>query len=125
MGGKLPLPRAFWDGYRQRLCAAMTRKLKQAQAGAAITDDGSVNSDAVVAAMNELLLNALNDQPAEPFLFLKHDAFHSDAFPVRLTGLKIADKTIDLTVVPLTPEQRRDLLAKIKQPFQNPAGAEP
>ena len=29
MGGKLPLPRAFWDGYRQKLCDAMA-----AQAGA-------------------------------------------------------------------------------------------
>lgn len=123
MGGKLPLPHAFWDSYRQKMCDAMARKVEQAQAGARIADDGSVNGDTVVAAMNELLLNSLNDRPAEPYLFLKHDPSHpNNAFPVRLTGIKIADKTIDLTVVPLTPDQRKQLLEKIKQPLQTAGG---
>jgi hypothetical protein len=117
MGGKLPLPRAFWDGYRHKLIGAMSAKVAQAQKRAAIADDGSMNHDAMVAQMNKLLLHALNDEPAEPILFLRHDNLHNNAMPVKLTAVAIADRTIDLTVIPLNADERKELLRKIREPL--------
>ncbi len=119
MGGKLPLPRVFWNGYRQRLIDAMTAKVAQSQKGARLADDGSMNHDAVVAEMNKLLLHALNDEPADPVLFLRHDNSHNNAMPVKLTNVMIVDKTIDLTVVPLSIDQRKNLLRHIREPWSD------
>jgi hypothetical protein len=125
MGGKLPLPRAFWNGYRHKLNDAMVAKVAQSQKRAAIADDGSMNHDAMVAEMNKLLLRALNDEPAEPVLFLRHDNSHDNAMPVKLTHVAIADKTIDLTVIPLSAEERTALLRQIREPLPNTAAAQP
>ena len=40
---------------------------------------------------------------------------------MRLTGVKIADKTIDLTVVPLTPEERKDCSTESSSRSPSPA----
>jgi len=120
MGGKLPLPRAFWNGYRRKLMGAMAANVAESQKRAGMADDGSMNHPAMVAAMNKLLLNALNDEPADPVLFLRHDNLHNNAMPVRLTKVGIADKTIDLTVIPLTAEERKELLRHIREPLPSP-----
>jgi hypothetical protein len=123
MGGTLPLPQAFWNGYRQHLIEAMVAKVKQSQKRARMAADGSMNHDAMVAAMNELLLKALQDEPADPVLFLRHDNLHDNALPVKLTGLAIAGKTIDLTVVPLNADERKLLLERIREPLDKSQAA--
>jgi hypothetical protein len=117
MGGKLPLPRAFWNGYREKLIDAMRAKVRQSQKRARIADDGSMNHEAMVVAMNKLLLQALNNEPADPVLFLRHDNLHNNAMPVKLTGVSIADSTIDMTVIPLNADERKKLLQRIKEPL--------
>lgn len=123
MGGKLPLPRSMYNGYVQKLSGAMESKLDQTRQSASLADDGSMNKEAAAAEMNKLLLHALNDEPADPILFLPHDSFHPNhAFPVKVTRVTVADKTIDLTVVPLTPDERTDLLQRIREPLDKAAG---
>ena len=120
MGGSLPLPRAFWNGYRKTLVAAMEAKVEQSRKRARIAEDGSMNHDAMVAEMNKLLLHALNDEPADPILFLRHDNLHSNALPVKLTSVSIIDKTIDMTVIPLSSDERKELLKHIREPLSKP-----
>ena len=92
----------------------MTIRIAHSHRDAAIADDGSMNHDAMVVEMNKLLLHALNDEPAEPVLFLRHDNLHNNYMPVKLTNITIADKMIDLTVVPLSADERKELLQQIQ-----------
>ena len=115
MGGRMPLPQAFWDRYRQTVSNMMIHKLDQLRPAAQIRDDGAANPAAVGAAMNRLLLHAINDEPAEPVLFLPRDYF-----AVKLTELKVKDKTFTMTVAPMTADERAGLIGRIRAPFGSP-----
>jgi hypothetical protein len=96
-------------------------KIDQERPRAKLNGDGSANKSFVIASMNEMLLHALNGEPAEPVLFLPHDpARFQNGLPVKLTDLKVKDKTITLTVVPLTPDERKDLLQRVREPRPRP-----
>lgn len=115
LAGRLPLPQSFWDRYRQRLEAAMQSRLPEWQQRANITPDGKANEDTVAAAMSELLLDGLNDRPAEPVLFLPYDIRQNrKSLPVKLNDVQIAGKALMLTVQPMTGPQRQALLAHIR-----------
>jgi len=124
MGGSLPLPRALWGGYIQRLGRAMEKRVAQERPKADIKPDGSANIHAVSAAMTELLQHALNGEPAEPVLFFPKDQQHAakEGLPVRLTSVQAKDKTLTLTVVPLTSAEREALLKHIREPAPKPVG---
>jgi hypothetical protein len=73
--------------------------------------------------MNTLLLHALNNEPADPILFLPHDGTitgEKAGFPVKLTDVRVANDSISLTVVPLTDAERKELLASIRKPSAKP-----
>lgn len=124
MGGRLPLPEVLWSRYRKTVTDMMVRKLDQLRPGAQIRDDGAANPAAVGAAMNRLLLHAINDEPAEPVLFLPHDLHRvENGFPVKLTDLKVVDRAITMTVVPMDEPEREALLARIKAPYGPPKPA--
>ena len=131
MGGRLPLPHALWDSYRERLANLVADRIEESRQNAAMTSDGSMNTDAMIVSMNKLLLRALNSEPADPILFFHNDN-HSN-LPVKLTQVKIADKTIEMTVVLLDPTQREALLKRIREPYEDmpvaarhePSGTDP
>lgn len=113
--GRLPLPESFWGKYRRRLCAQLARELPQWQAAAQIADDGSGNSDAIAAGMSELLLDLLNDRPAEPLLFLPYDIRRMKrGLAVRITAIQITGRTLTLTVNPLNDAGRRDAMKHLR-----------
>lgn len=117
LAGRLPLPRTFWDRYRVSLTDRLDEPLPRWQAGAEIRPNGTANSDAVAAAMSELLMDILNDRAAAPVLFLPYDVSNRHrSLPVKLTHVEIANKTLSLQVQPLTSSERRDLLAGIRAP---------
>lgn len=124
MGGSLPLPRALWGGYVQRLGRAMENREAQERPKAEIKPDGSANIHAVSAAMTELLQHALSGEPAEAVLFFPKDHIHAakEGLPVRLTTIQVKDKTLTLTIVPLTPAERDALLKHIRDPAPKPTG---
>jgi hypothetical protein len=117
--GRLSLPEFTWSGYRDKLLNVMTRKAEESRSKADIHPDGSANEAAVIVAMNTLLLHALNNEPAEPVLFLPHDQAKT-GYPVKLTDVKVADDSISLTVVPLNAQERKDLLASLRKPSGKP-----
>jgi hypothetical protein len=100
----------------------MEQPLPRWQAGADILSNGTANSDAVAAAMSELLMDVLNDRPAPPVLFLPYDVSNRHrSLPVKLTHVGIASKTLTLEVQPLTPSQRHELLASLRAPWPDHA----
>src|SRR4051794_37555354 len=128
MGGSLPLPQSFFGAYRDKFSRMLEGRIAQESQRAKIAPDGSANGAAVAAGMNLLLLHALNNEAADPILFLPHDLAHKgNGLPVKLTAVKIESKTISLTVQPLTAEERQDLLQKLSQPPapQHRAGGAP
>jgi len=119
MGGSLPLPRAFWTAYRDKFDRMLEGKIDQDRKRAKISPDGTANDYAVGAAMNRLLLHSLNGEPSEPVLFLPQQANWKAALPVRLTDVKIKDKTITLSVESLTADERQGLLERIREPVEH------
>jgi hypothetical protein len=115
MAGRLPLPESFWGKYKQRLSERVREELADWQRGARIGADGSADSDAVAAGMSELLLDLLNDRPADAVLFLPYDIRRlKSGLPVRLTDIRIEGQTLMLTVTPLNPAERQQLLEHIR-----------
>ncbi len=121
MGGCLPLPRAIWSTYSEKLEQSLIGQVRQAQKTARIADDGSMNKDAVSAEMDKFLLHALRDEPADAILFFPHD-LSDNRFPVRVTEVKVIDKSVSITVVPLTAAERVELLKRAREPWPDPEG---
>ena len=117
--GRLSLPEFTWSGYRDKLVNVMARKVEESRPKADIHPDGSANEAAVIVAMNTLLLHALNNEPADPVLFLPHDK-QKTGYPVKLTDVKVSNDSISLTVVPLNAQERKDLLASLRKPSGKP-----
>lgn len=116
LGGRLPLPTSLFGKYRDRITAGLQRRLPLWQQQANIDASGA-NSQAVYAGMSKLLIDALNDRPAEPTIFLKTTG--SANLPVRLHEVSVQDKTLTLSVEPLTSAERADLLDRIREPFDS------
>ena len=68
--------------------------------------------------MSELLIDILNDRPAQPVLFLPYDMSNGrHSLPVKLIDVEIAKKTLVLEVQPLTPAERKELLVSLRVPL--------
>lgn len=115
MAGTLPLPKVAWSSYEQRLLNALQSRLPEFQKEASIDASGRANSAAVSAAMSELLVHTLNDEPAEPVLFLPEQFSKTPrSLPVKITEVTVADKTLTLTVQPMDASQRTALLQHLR-----------
>jgi len=115
LAGRLPLPQVFWTRYRQELEGAVARELPRWQRRARIDNNGGANTDAVAAAMGQLLLSSLSDQPAEPVLFLPYTVHHAPvSLPVQVIDLQVTDQLLKLRMQPLTAGQRSRLLKTIQ-----------
>lgn len=102
MGGQLPLPQAIWDVYANKLAAHIQAELPAAQRNAKLRADGSANNQMVEAVLGRMMLHFLHGEPADPVVFLKYAAKNElGNLPVKITSLKIADKTLMLTFEPL------------------------
>ncbi len=112
--GRLPLPDSFWAPRRDKLLALLRRHLPEWQRRAKIEENGSTNGEAMSAAFSEMLLDAASNTPTEPVLFLPLLLDSKRSVPVRLTSLTIEDGTMTLTAKPLSGEERRALLERIR-----------
>lgn len=117
MGGRLPLPQVFWDRYRSTVTRMMVNKLDVLRDKAEIAADGTANAAAVGTAINRLLLHSVNDQPAEPVLFLPHGASPKEGFPVKLTQVAIKGKVFTMTVVPMNAAERKELIGRLRSAY--------
>jgi hypothetical protein len=116
LAGKLPLPSSLWEGQRQRLADSVKGKLPNFQRLARMdSTSGATNGAGVAAAMTKLLLSVLSDQPADPVVFLPLD--DKRGLPAKLTAVRIADGALNLTVEAITPREREEFLARIREPY--------
>ena len=123
MAGRLPLPQSFWDKYRQELENYLRQLLPVWQQGARLGADGTANSDAVDAAMAELLLAVMNNRPAQPVLFLPYSIWAGNkSVAVKLQQVQISDKLLTIQVVPMTRTERQSLLSEIRSNQSEAAG---
>lgn len=123
LAGRMPLPQAVWSAQRDRLTAAVRRRLPNMQRQARIAPNGDANSDAVGSAMGRLFLQMMTDRPAEPVVFVP--LFTTDGtqnIPVKVTAIAIeplepgGPECLTLTVQPMTPDERADFLRRLQKP---------
>jgi hypothetical protein len=115
LAGRLPLPQSFFEKYRNSARRRLESALPGLQRKAKIDKDGTANTEAMSAAMAKLFLHVLADRPGESVLFVP--LVKKGSVPVRLTDVKIADKSLFLTVKPLNAAERVTLLERIREPY--------
>ena len=117
-GGTLPLPKAVWEGYRDKIRVPLQENLPSLQAGARVSPDGSASDALVAASLSEMLLHVLKGEPADPILFLPYlQDFKRRTFPVKVTALTIEGERMTLTVKPLTNGERQALVSHVREPY--------
>ncbi len=123
LAGRLPLPRAFLEKYRKSARLKLQNGLPALQRKAEFGPDGSANQEAMAAAMAKLFLHALDDEPAEPVVFLPVERKRS--VPVTLTDVRIADKTLTFKVKRMDAAERAMLLDEIRAPSEGETAMNP
>jgi hypothetical protein len=115
LGGVLPLPDAMWEGKRRSVEQGLQSKLPIYQQGAEISPEGIANGDAGSAAMNQLLLETLQNKPAGAVIFIPIELQHlSQSLPVKITALSIHDHTLEMTAEQMSEEERRVFMGTLK-----------
>ncbi|HEV8605095.1 MAG TPA: hypothetical protein VGQ99_06995 [Tepidisphaeraceae bacterium] len=112
-GGALPVPQSMLSAQFERVRAALKNRMPGWQESAALDARGANNS-AVAASMAKLILSALDNKPAEPVLFMPDDS--GRALPLQLVDIKVS-KELTVTIQPMTPEQRAELIKSIRTPL--------
>jgi hypothetical protein len=112
-GGALPVPHSMLNTQFEKVRSALKSRIPSWQE-AAIVDARGANNSAVAASMGKLILNSLDDKPGDPVLFMPDDS--GRALPLRLVNIE-AGQELTLTVQPLTPEQRAELIKSIRSPL--------
>ena len=113
LGGKLPLPESVLGDYRARLSRSIAQRLPRWRAMSALDRTGAPNNPLILATMSQLLVNVLDERPADPVLFLP--LVGQRAVPVKLTQVKVEDHAMTLTVEPLDAQDRAALLERVRQ----------
>jgi hypothetical protein len=111
-GGALPVPQSMLNAQFEKLRTTLREKMRYWQQSAAMDARGA-NASAVAASLGKLLLSAMDDKPAEPVLFMPDE--NDRALPLRLVDIKVGEELM-LTVQPMTPQQRAELLESIRAP---------
>lgn len=113
LAGRLPMPEAVLSDYRNKVIEALHQKLPVWQTDAKLDASGTTNQSFVHAAMGKLMLATLTHTPAEPVIFLPID---QRGIAAKLTGMSVDDGSITFTVERITPEDRADLLERLREP---------
>lgn len=120
--GRLPLPRSLLEGQQERVRLALEERMPAWREAARMTNAGRANVEAAKAAMAQLLLDTMADEPADAILFLP-DLGDNGPVPLRLTHLKVSDREMTLTLAPLNRQERRQLLARIREAQPDRSGS--
>jgi uncharacterized protein YpmS len=112
--GSLPVARTLIQGRLQRMEQSLEQWLPTWQSRARVEAAGA-NSEAVKAAMTELLLNTLADKPSPAVFFIPIGG--GKTVPVRVTNLDVKEGAMALTVQPLHADDRKTALINIRKPY--------
>jgi hypothetical protein len=105
MGGNLPLPRAIWDAYAQRLARKIEKDLPPSAQKAKLLSDGAANDSMVQSVLGKMMLHFVHGEAADPVVFMKVPVNNQlRNLPVKITSVQIADKTLTMRIEPVTTE---------------------
>jgi hypothetical protein len=110
--GALPVPIKLLNNYRQQAAQMVSQDLPRLRDRAMISAGGVANASANSFGMSNLLVNVLEEQPAEGVLFLP--MIERGSIPVKMLSVQIENHTLTLVVQPMTAGERTALLKKIK-----------
>lgn len=124
LAGKLRLPAAVFGAYEEKLTKGIATRQPNWRRQADIDPTGLANSAAISAEMSDLVLAVLDDEPADPVLFLRQSPLNSASIPVKISEVTVEDHSITMIVAPMTPDQRATLLKRIREPNADQAAAQ-
>jgi hypothetical protein len=114
--GMLPVPAALWHAWRDGMIAQLRKQLPAAANRARIESDGSASNSLIQAQTLRLLIDALEDRPAEPIVFFPYiQDFRRHFLPVRLTRIDIVDHELQLTARPLDRDESEALVEGVQE----------
>ncbi|HEX8523871.1 MAG TPA: hypothetical protein VF669_16575 [Tepidisphaeraceae bacterium] len=115
LGGRLPLPDAVWDGYKQKMIESLHKWIPIWQQTARVYPQGAANPQAMYVTLSKLVLHAANHEPAESILFLPL-VENAKAVPVKVTDVGVDNGEIDLNVRRLNPTETAKLAQSLREP---------
>jgi uncharacterized protein YpmS len=124
--GMLPVPQAIVGPQMQRLQDLLRGEMSTWQKSAAIDQTCVANMAAVQMAAGRLLLDSMNGQASQPMVFLPFDLsdpHHTVA--VRVGGIDVGNRSMTMTLEPLTGSEAAGMLQQIKGSDAAPASASP
>ncbi|HEX4125054.1 MAG TPA: hypothetical protein VHY37_10050 [Tepidisphaeraceae bacterium] len=112
--GMLPVPSGLWRAWRDGMVSQLRKQLPPQAKRAALAADGSANDALIQAETLRLLIDALEDRPAEPIVFFPYiQDFRRYFLPVHLTQIDIANHAMSLSARPLDREETAALLERV------------
>ena len=113
--GKLPLPQAFARPHLDKLRDWVAFRTPSWRAEARLDRNGGFNASAVALATSRLLMNAIDDKPSDPVLFMPVDEGETSV-PLRVTTVQVKGRALTLSLEPMPRDEREALFAKLKSP---------
>ena len=111
--GNFPLPKSAMKPFEDKTVAALSEKLPQWQSEADIDETGAANDAAKQLATNRQLMRLLERLPVDQLILFPPLAT-GEQVPARVTAMAIEDEELTLAVVPLTRDERAELLAELR-----------
>jgi hypothetical protein len=105
LAGRLTLPPPLWMAERGRATDALEKLRSDSQRRAKMDASGATNPSGIVAAMSQLLLSALADQPTDPVIFVPID--QHGGIPAKISAIDVGDGHVSLTLDPMSAKERR------------------
>jgi hypothetical protein len=116
--GRLPVPLSAVSGQLHRLQSLLHEQLILQQPTINIDPALTANRSALAAGWLRLLLSAMNNQPCDPVLLIPFDMSNlRRGMPAKLTAIKVVEGEITLTVEPISADERKSLIDRLKQPY--------
>jgi hypothetical protein len=116
--GRLPVPQSMVQGYLDRLHVLLVQQLATEQPSANIDQALAGNAPALASSWLRVLLSGLDGRATDPVLIIPFDMTHlKTGLPVTVTGIAIGEGKITLVLDPVSPDQRQEILKRLKQPY--------
>lgn len=110
--GRLPVPRATFDGELSRLTGPLAGRLPEWRREARFDRTGAATQDAIKALYARLLVESLAGRAVDPVVLIPLEG--DRGIPVRLTDVETADGSITVQAVPLDANERSAFLRRLK-----------
>jgi hypothetical protein len=116
--GRLPIPRSMVQRYLDRLHLLLVQELEVERSNAKIDNALAANGSALAASWLRLLVSGLDGRATDPVLIIPFDMTHlKTGLPVTVTGVSVGEGQITLTLNPIAPDQRQEILESLKRPY--------